>query len=303
MGEDICSLWKISNLRKYFHYVSVLFIIVVTLQATLFYKQQHVEKMAVLMFNVSKIGARSEKVTVHFTVNDILDHMTHVRHGDYVTSNLTNKLPDFVRNYVHQKSSSDYFRQKSSSSELLTVLVVPHSHNDPGYKKTYSEYFNEFTSKVLSLVVEKLFQYNDATFVWPEACFLERWWKNQTKSTRIKLKRIARSGRLEITSGSWVTADEATPHYFAYLDQMMEGHLWVKQHLGVVPISSFDMDQFGYSSSVRFLMEKAGIKYSVLKRVHLGMKDYLMRMKLMNFYLKNPADVYGKGHFVQVLYI
>jgi alpha-mannosidase len=227
-------------------------------------------------------------------VNDILDQMTHVeRHGDFVNSNFTDTLPDYVKNFTQQK------RRK----ELLSVIVVPHSHNDPGYKKTFSEYFHESTSNILSLLIEKLYQYNDATFVWPESCLLERWWTRQNKSTKIKFKRLVESGRLEITSGAWVIPDEATPHYFAYLDQMIEGHFWVKQHLGVIPITSFDMDQFGYSSTARFLMDKAGIKYSVLKRVHLGMKEYLMKMKLMNFYLKTPSDAYGKGHFVQVSYI
>lgn len=218
-----------------------------------------------------------QKFDVDFTMNSMWDHMIHTKRGDFINSTFSAKLPYFLRNKT----------KRSFKTEKLKVIVVPHSHNDPGYKKTYEEYFNQKTTHILSLAVEKLFKYHDMTFIWPEACFIETWWNNQNKTTRSKFKHLIKSGRLELTSGAWVIPDEATPHYFAFVDQMIEGHYWIKRHFGVVPETSYDVDQFSLSSAVRHLMKEAGIRNTVIKRVHLGMKEFLMKEKLMNLKWKD----------------
>ncbi len=45
--------------------------------------------------------------------------------------------------------------------------------------------------------------------------------------------RLVEDGRLEFVSAGWVMTDEANAHYFAMLDQMIEGNQWIVNQLGI----------------------------------------------------------------------
>ena len=183
----------------------------------------------------------------------------------------------------------------------LEVIVIPHSHNDPGWKKTYMKYYQDDTRHILDLIVEKLNLYTDITFVWVESCFLNTWWTNQTMATREKFRKLVKSGRLELVSGMWVAPDEASTHYFALVDQLIEGHYWVKTNLGVSPQTSLNFDQFGYSASIPYLMKASGLSNVLIKRIHRGMKQILGENKWMTFNWRQLWDPQGKHDiFTQV---
>ncbi|KAG8076223.1 hypothetical protein GUJ93_ZPchr0006g42703 [Zizania palustris] len=69
---------------------------------------------------------------------------------------------------------------------------------------------------------------------------------------------LCTDGQLEIVSGGWVMNDEANSHYFAIIEQMMEGNMWLNDTIGVVPKNSWSIDPFGYSATMAYLLRRMG---------------------------------------------
>ena len=122
----------------------------------------------------------------------------------------------------------------------------PNLRHRAGWIKTLDKYFVDQTNKILTNVVAALTQVSggvhafvcgsrhgaadpeiqDAskTFIWAEISYLSMWWDIQAPSAREQLRALVATGQLEIGPGGWVMPDEATTHYFALLDQLIEGH-------------------------------------------------------------------------------
>ena len=64
------------------------------------------------------------------------------------------------------------------------------------------------------------------------------------------------AGRLEITTGGWVMTDEANVDFFSMIDQLVEGHEFMRSQLGVKPTSSWSVDSFGHGGIFPHLLSK-----------------------------------------------
>ena len=49
------------------------------------------------------------------------------------------------------------------------------------------------------------------------------WWNIATDESKQQLIKLVQNGQLEIVTGGWVMTDEANAHYYAMVDQMIEG--------------------------------------------------------------------------------
>ena len=72
----------------------------------------------------------------------------------------------------------------------------------------------------------------------PPISYLSMWWDEQSEETKSTFKRLVTNKQLEVVAGGWVMPDEANSHYYALIDQLIEGHQ--VRVVTIVPYHSFD---------------------------------------------------------------
>jgi alpha-mannosidase II len=163
-------------------------------------------------------------------------------------------------------------------SKKLQVIIVPHSHNEPGWLNTFEQHFEQQTNQIIDTIVNSLSKKKSRTFIWSETSFLSRWWLQASRSMRDKLKRlILETKQLEIVTGGWVMADEANTHFYSMIEQMIEGHEWLRVNIdaSLQPIYGWSIDPFGHSPTMAYLLKQMGFEAIVIQQIHYDLKKKL----------------------------
>ncbi|GAB4827460.1 Alpha-mannosidase 2x [Ancistrocladus abbreviatus] len=174
--------------------------------------------------------------------------------------------------------------------EKLKIFVVPHSHNDPGWKLTVEEYYERQSRHILDTIVETLSKDARRKFIWEEMSYLERWWRDASDNKRKAFKSLVNNGQLEIVGGGWVMNDEANSHYYAIIEQITEGNMWLNETVGIIPKNAWAIDPFGYSPTMAYLLRRMGFENMLIQRTHYELKKELALHKNLEFLWRQSWD-------------
>lgn len=222
---------------------------------------------------LTKLG--SSKADIH--VLDVYDHLAF----------------DNIDGGAWKQGFPIHYSSNKWEKRKLQVFVVPHSHNDPGWLKTFEKYYTDQTRAILNGMVDALERHPQLRFIYAEMSFFSMFWDEITQDKRQRVKKLLQENRLEIVAGGWVMNDEANAHYFAMLDQMIEGNQWLQQELGVKPKSGWAIDPFGHSPTMAYLLGKMGFRNMLIQRVHYSMKKHLAKNTQLEFVWRQSWDHTG----------
>ncbi|XP_018022656.1 alpha-mannosidase 2 isoform X2 [Hyalella azteca] len=183
-----------------------------------------------------------------------------------------------------------YDRSQWTPEKPLKVFVVPHSHCDPGWIKTFERYYSDQVSHILDNMARKLPEDSRRRFIWAEISFFSMWWERQTPTVQNTVRKLVAQGQLEIVTGGWVMPDEAVTHYWSIIDQLITGHEWLRTHLNVRPNNGWSIDPFGVSPTLAYILKRSGLENMLVQRTHYAIKKHFATNKNLEFRWRQSWD-------------
>lgn len=78
--------------------------------------------------------------------------------------------------------------------------------------------------------------------------------------------------------------DEANVHYYAMVDQLIEGHQWLKANLNCTPRVGWSIDPFGHGSTVPHLLAESDFDGTIIQRIHYAWKQWFAQRQAGDFH-------------------
>ena len=183
-------------------------------------------------------------------------------------------------------------RAAADSAVEYEVFLVPHSHCDTHWKRTFEDYYASPVRRILEAVVWSLWQAPARRFTWADVSFLAYWMARRGDtfspiaraphecptarrarsavhclSWRQAFVALVESGQLEVVHGGWVQHDEGLSTLADVLDMMELGQRYVLSLLGRRPQIAWQIDAFGHAGGTPRLLRRLGFTAVFLSRL------------------------------------
>ncbi|MBT9132779.1 MAG: Mannosylglycerate hydrolase [Firmicutes bacterium] len=188
-----------------------------------------------------------------------------------------------------------------------TVFIVPYSHWDVDFEKTFDEY-KITVSNVIIDAIDLITKKPSFRFTVNQAIFIKYFWENYP-DYQDKFRRYVQEGRIEIVGGKWVQPDLNLVSGEALVRDILLGNEWIKNTFGVESEVAWEIDIFGHPGSTPHFLSQAGYKYYVFARLELNeyflgaMGTEVPGIVVNMFHLKKPIfeELHYKKDLPQVV--
>ncbi|XP_063898600.1 lysosomal alpha-mannosidase [Helicoverpa armigera] len=204
---------------------------------------------------------------------------------------------------VKSKIECGYKQCPQTRDGALNVHLIPHSHMDAGWVKTFDEYYYGTKTSVSTAnvqliyhsVLSELLHDKRRKFTFSETAYFWRWWKEQRPTTRATFRSLVQEGRVEFAGGGWVHNDEATPDYLHIIDQYTWGLRKLNDTLGPCgkPKAAWQIDTYGHTREQVSLLAQMGYDGLFIGRVDHKERESMIEEDRMEFMWRG-SDVLGK---------
>ena len=91
----------------------------------------------------------------------------------------------------------------SPDQSKYTVHIIPHSHDDVGWKSCVEWYYNNWVHNIIESVIKELENNKCRKFPQVEVKYFSMWWDQQTEKKRNSVKKLIENGQLHFIGGGW----------------------------------------------------------------------------------------------------
>ncbi|XP_068150676.1 lysosomal alpha-mannosidase-like [Drosophila tropicalis] len=171
--------------------------------------------------------------------------------------------------------------------DMINVHLVPHSHDDVGWLKTFDQYYYGAENQIqhagvqyiLDSVVQELLKDSNRRFIQVETSFFFKWFNEQSETIKLAVNKLVENGQLEFTGGGWSMNDEAAAHYQSIIDQFSVGLKYLSDSFGACgrPNIGWQIDPFGHSREMASIFAQMGFSGEFFARI-----DYIDKRKRMD---------------------
>ena len=202
----------------------------------------------------------------------------------------------------HDHSTHNQNVKTYKSGGPLTVHIVPHSHDDVGWRKTVDQYFDGARKDIqwtnvkveLDTVMNALLENPARKFSEVEMKFFKMWWDKQNDTMKDNVRKLVKNGQLELINAGWSMHDEACPIYEDMIDNMQIGHDFIMKEFGVRPRIGWQIDPFGHSNTNARFFSEMGFDAFFFARIDFGDKAKRMDNKELEWVWIPNKDSLGK---------
>jgi hypothetical protein len=188
----------------------------------------------------------------------------------------------------------------AAAPSTVRVMLLPHSHEDPGWTQTIDEYYHGYDANhygvkaIYDSVVSELATHKHRRFISVEMLFFNRWWtdKNTSDAQRATWRALLARGQVEFATAGWVMHDEIASMWDADINQMAYGHRWVAETFGPehLPKHAWHIDEQGHVGATATLLARMGFETLTPNRISEALKDELQASRRLGFVWEGLPD-------------